>query len=63
MLKAENAHVIKPFLAQHPEGVDNTMTITKNYGLNTLDPRSSGLAIQTGEEEMDGFYYACLDKR
>ena len=70
MLQAENAHVITAFLAQHPDAIDNTRSITKNYGLTAIDPRLSdtasgaaGLAIQVGVGEMDGFFYACLDKR
>jgi len=66
MLKAENAHVITAFLAQNPDAIDSIRSVTKNYELNTLDPQSSaavGLVIQVGVGEMDGFYYACLDKR
>ena len=63
MLKAENAQVITAFLAQHTDAVDNTACITSNYGLTTIDPQSPGLVIQVGEGGMDGFYYACLDKR
>jgi len=63
MLKAENAQVITAFLAQHIDAADNTARITNEFGLTTIDPQSPGLVIQVGEGEMDGFYYACLDKR
>jgi len=66
MLKAENAHVITAFLSHHPEAIDSTQSMTKNYGLNAVDPRSSevaGQVIQVGVGEMDEFFYACLDKR
>jgi 16S rRNA (cytosine967-C5)-methyltransferase len=63
MLKAENAEVITAFLAQHPEAADNTTIIAEKFGLKTIEPELPGLVIQVGEQAMDGFYYACLDKR
>jgi len=63
MLKAENARVITAFLAQHPEAVDNSSTTSEKFGLVTTAPELPGLVIQAGEQNMDGFYYACLDKR
>jgi len=63
MLKAENADVITAFLAQHPEAADNTAAVAEKFGLKTIAPELPGLVIQVGEQEMDGFYYACLDKR
>lgn len=65
MLKAENTDVIAAFLARHSDATDCTQSITKNYSLDTIDPRSSagpGLVIPVGTGDMDGFFYACLDK-
>ncbi len=63
MLKAENAHVIEAFLAEYPDAIDNTAVLIEKYNLHTIDSKSPGVVIQVGEGEMDGFYYACLDKR
>ena len=62
LLKAENANVVAAFLAQHPQATDNTAVIAAAYGFKRSDAATTGLAIPAGEGEMDGFYYACLDK-
>lgn len=61
VLKAENAEVTAAFLQAHPEARDDTAA-----GLPTMNsaiPSGPGIAIKTGEHDMDGFYYACLTKR
>jgi 16S rRNA (cytosine967-C5)-methyltransferase len=62
-LKAENTDVVAAFLAQHPDARDDTRQVAAAFGLqHTVLPQTTGLAIQAGEGEMDGFYYACLTK-
>lgn len=62
-LKAENTEVIAAFLAEHPEARDDTQQAARALGFeHALLPQAMGLAIQVGEGEMDGFYYACLTK-
>lgn len=63
VLKAENVDVVTAFLARHPEAQDDTNRVAHALGLQrTALPQTTGLAIQVGEGEMDGFYYACLIK-
>lgn len=62
-LKAENTDVVAAFLAQHPDARDDTQRVADAFGFKrTQLPQTTGLAIQAGEGEMDGFYYACLTK-
>lgn len=62
-LKAENADVVAAFVAEHRDAHDDTRPAAAELGLqHTLLPQTTGLAIQVGEGEMDGFYYACLTK-
>jgi 16S rRNA (cytosine967-C5)-methyltransferase len=64
ILKSENAHVIAAFLEQHADAADNTASAAEPYNLRSPDTSGlPGMVIQPGEGEMDGFYYACLDKR
>lgn len=63
-LKAENSAVITAFLEQTPEASDVTALL--RAGCTPTDvtwPIQTGWAIPAGTGEMDGFYYACLDKR
>jgi 16S rRNA (cytosine967-C5)-methyltransferase len=67
-LRAENAVVVAAFLKAHADALDNTaqalaegLPATANLALlNEL--QGPGLAIRAGAAQMDGFYYACLDK-
>ena len=75
-LKAENAEVIAAFLRQTGSASDVTQTVVGTLTgctpevLWTLQPeletdrkQTTGLAIQAGKGQMDGFYYACLRKQ
>jgi 16S rRNA (cytosine967-C5)-methyltransferase len=67
-LKAETSEVVGEFLADHPQAADVTKTACAAAGfeLDSLGTKgvyaSPGLAISAGEAQMDGFYYACLEK-
>jgi 16S rRNA (cytosine967-C5)-methyltransferase len=64
-LRAENAVVVAAFLKAHADARDSTAA-----ALGTCLPAACvlapypgpGHAIAAGEAQMDGFYYACLDK-
>ena len=62
-LKAENEQNILAFLAQHSDARDVTRQAMQGLGFTAAhDLSTTGLAIQAGQEGMDGFYYACLHK-
>jgi len=66
-LKAENADVIEAFLKVTPDSRDVTRTaaLALANGAPSSEPGSRprpGLAIAAGAAQMDGFYYACLEK-
>jgi 16S rRNA (cytosine967-C5)-methyltransferase len=62
VLKAENADVVGGFLAVTPAASDRTPEAVAEWppGLPGAGPGHQRLP---GEADMDGFYYACLDKR
>lgn len=59
-LKAENAAVVGAFLTSHAEARDVTATAAAELGLPSRP--GPGIPLRTGEDGMDGFYYACLVK-
>jgi 16S rRNA (cytosine967-C5)-methyltransferase len=67
-LKAETSDVIAEFLAENPQASDTTRSAcsTAGFDLGSLATKTvyptPGLAISAGEAQMDGFYYACLEK-
>ena len=62
VLKAENAEVVAGFLAATPSAVDTTAAAIPGWppGASREGP---GHVRLPGEADMDGFYYACLDKQ
>lgn len=59
-LKAENAAVVGAFLTSHAEARDVTAAAAAELGLPSRP--GPGIPLRTGEDGMDGFYYACLVK-
>lgn len=57
-LRAENAAVVAQFLAEYEDAHDGT----PQWDLRVRDDPGPGLRIVPGEADMDGFYYACIDK-
>ena len=57
-LRAENAAVVAQFLAEYEDAHDGT----PQWDLRVRDEPGPGLRIVPGEADMDGFYYACIDK-
>lgn len=70
-LRAENADVIAEFLSTQHDAVDITIETKAQLGLpqvSMAEPqlpseKQVGWAIPAGADAMDGFYYACLQKR
>jgi len=62
VLKAENAGVIRAFLAATPEAGDGTRAAAVGWPPSP-DPEGPGHVRFPGEADMDGFYYACLEKQ
>ena len=56
ILKNENCNLIKKFLEKHPEC--RIKPIISKWGLET----NYGRQILPGQDNMDGFFYACLEK-
>lgn len=56
ILKQENEYQIANFLNQHPDAIE--LPINVNWG----EKRAHGRQILTGDQHMDGFYYAKLSK-
>jgi len=64
VLREENAAVIESFLAARPEAAEVTESARLFLPAPPPEPgRGPGLALPTGADDTDGFYYACLDKR
>jgi 16S rRNA (cytosine967-C5)-methyltransferase len=65
-LKAENADVVDAFLRATPGASDVTQTALRALPIGALSSvpvsGSRGFAIAAGAAQMDGFYYACLEK-
>jgi 16S rRNA (cytosine967-C5)-methyltransferase len=57
VLKEENEHQIAGFLRDHADAAERP--IEAEWG----SPRQPGRQILSGEDGMDGFYYACLAKQ
>jgi 16S rRNA (cytosine967-C5)-methyltransferase len=65
-LRQENAAVVAAFLKAHADARDCTaaeLSIRLPEAGALLPYVGPGQAIAAGETQMDGFYYACLDKR
>jgi 16S rRNA (cytosine967-C5)-methyltransferase len=59
-LRAENAAVIAPFLEEETSSRDITRDACRELAIDV--PDEVGYRIAAGTAEMDGFYYACLEK-
>ncbi|EDZ65642.1 16S rRNA (cytosine(967)-C(5))-methyltransferase RsmB [Nitrosococcus oceani] len=57
ILPIENEQQIREFLLTHPDGQERPLDVP--WGLL----QTAGRQLLTGMEELDGFYYACLEKR
>jgi len=56
VLPEENDNQIQNFIENHPDA--NSMEITANWGVS----QKYGRQIFPGQDNMDGFYYACIQK-
>ena len=57
VFQRENAAQVAAFLAGHPDA--NPLPLEADWGV----PAGPGRQVLTGEDGMDGFYYACVRKR
>lgn len=62
VLAAENQDVIGAFLARHDDAIENRLLPNNNIR-DLMIERSSGYQVLPGTRDMDGFFFACLDKR
>lgn len=60
-LRAETSTIVSEFLHSNVEAIDATPACKLFEG--RARDRGPGYAVVTGEAQMDGFYYACLDKQ
>lgn len=62
VLREENHQVVEGFLTRHPDALDLTALRTTTW---PPPPPGGGVGYQIlpGEGDMDGFYFACLQKR
>jgi len=64
VLAAENAAVVRAFLAANPQAVDATESARLLLpGAAPVLDAGAGCALPSGAADADGFYYACLEKR
>jgi len=64
VLAAENAAVVRDFLAANPAAVDTTESARLLLaGPAPVLDAGAGCALPSGAADADGFYYACLEKR
>jgi 16S rRNA (cytosine967-C5)-methyltransferase len=64
-LRAENAAVVGKFTQANNDAHDVTLQLVRGLGIEELasdEPHQIGFRIAAGTAEMDGFYYACLEK-
>jgi 16S rRNA (cytosine967-C5)-methyltransferase len=61
VLRAENEQVIDAFTSVEPAAI--SVPIPEGFGPPGERTLHGGLQILPGEAGMDGFYYACLEKR
>jgi 16S rRNA (cytosine967-C5)-methyltransferase len=62
VLRAENEQVVTTFLDSEPEA--SSVPIPVSFGpAGVRMARNAGIQILPGEAGMDGFYYACMEKR
>lgn len=59
-LRAENAAVIEAFLSAQGDARDVTGAVLRELAIDA--PSGIGYRIPAGTADMDGFYYACLEK-
>ena len=62
VLRAENQHVVRDFLGRRDDASDGTAARTAGWQ-SRASSEGPGYQRWTGDAAMDGFYYACLDKR
>jgi 16S rRNA C967 or C1407 C5-methylase (RsmB/RsmF family) len=62
VLRAEDEEVVAAFLADTPGAGDLTPALTGTWPVRPAGS-GPGYLVQSGEADMDGFYYACLGKR
>jgi len=62
VLGQENERVVASFLARHPQAEDRTAERAAGWPARAADG-GPGYPILPGEQNMDGFYFACLRKR
>jgi 16S rRNA (cytosine967-C5)-methyltransferase len=64
VLTAENAAVVRAFLAANPAAADVTESARLLLpGAAPVSDAGAGCALASGAADADGFYYACLEKR
>lgn len=64
VLMAENAAVVRAFLAANPQAVEVTESARLLLpGAAPVLDAGAGCALPSGAADADGFYYACLEKR
>jgi 16S rRNA (cytosine967-C5)-methyltransferase len=64
VLAAENAAVVRAFLAANPAAADVTESARLLLpGAAPVSDAGAGCALASGAADADGFYYACLEKR
>ncbi len=59
---AENQYVVDAFLARHPDASENRLLPNNNIQA-LMTERSRGFQVLPGTRDMDGFYFACMEKR
>jgi 16S rRNA (cytosine967-C5)-methyltransferase len=64
VVACENDEVVSRFMRRTPEAMENNgEQMLPNYNIRDLMHRKArGFQILPGERDLDGFYYACLDK-
>jgi 16S rRNA (cytosine967-C5)-methyltransferase len=65
VLKAENREVIQAFLRERSDAVDvsESASLALDRVVGVSRAAGPGLALLPGPSGMDGFYYACLERR
>jgi 16S rRNA (cytosine967-C5)-methyltransferase len=62
VLAAENDAVIARFLGGHPDAIEDELLPNNNIR-DLMQRRSCGYQLLPGTGRLDGFYYACLEKK
>ena len=62
VLAAENDNIVTSFLAGHDDAQENDVLQNNNIR-DLMRVKASGFQVLPGTQDLDGFYFACLERK